>query len=139
MEFSRPENWSGWPFLSSGDLLHPGIEPRSPSLQLDSFLAEPPGKPSSEKARWKRCRGQARGEGGASAPSASAALPHLQCAPNTRVFRRLHCIDLRDFITDYRRLNSTSCPASLPGGREWLEGPVLCHVTAHLGNRLPPH
>ena len=81
MEFSRPENWSGWPFLSSGDLLHPGIEPRSPSLQLDSFLAEPPGKPSSEKARWKRCRGQARGEGGASAPSASAALPHLQCAP----------------------------------------------------------
>ena len=25
MEFSRPENWSGWPFLSLGDLPNPGI------------------------------------------------------------------------------------------------------------------
>ena len=29
---------------SPGDLLNPGIKPRSPALQVDSLLAEPPGK-----------------------------------------------------------------------------------------------
>ena len=42
MEFSRPEYWSGWPFPSPGDLPNPGIEPRSPALQVDSLPAEPP-------------------------------------------------------------------------------------------------
>ena len=28
-----------------GDLLNPGIEPRSPTLQVDSLPSEPPGKP----------------------------------------------------------------------------------------------
>ena len=45
MEFSRPESWSGKPFLSPGDLPNPGIEPRSPILQADSLLAEPQGSP----------------------------------------------------------------------------------------------
>ena len=45
MEFSRPEYWSGELFPSPGDLLNPGIEPRSPALQVDSLPAEPPGKP----------------------------------------------------------------------------------------------
>ena len=45
MEFSRPEYWSGWPFPSPGDLPKPGIQPRSPALQVDSLPAEPPGKP----------------------------------------------------------------------------------------------
>ena len=45
MEFSRPEYWSGEPFLSPGDLPNPGTEPRSPTLKVDSFPAEPPGKP----------------------------------------------------------------------------------------------
>ena len=40
MEFSRPEYWSGWPFPSPGDLPNPGIEPRSPALQVDSLLTE---------------------------------------------------------------------------------------------------
>jgi len=31
---------------SLGDLLDPGIEPRSPALQAVSLLPEPPGKPS---------------------------------------------------------------------------------------------
>ena len=35
-----------------GDLSNPGIEPRSPTLQADSLLSEPPGKP-------KICRGSA--------------------------------------------------------------------------------
>ena len=33
------------PFPSPGDLPNPGIEPRSPSLQVDYFPAEPQGKP----------------------------------------------------------------------------------------------
>ena len=45
MEFSRPENWSGWPFSSPGDLLNPGIKPRSPKLQTDSLPDDPQGKP----------------------------------------------------------------------------------------------
>ena len=32
MAFSRQEYWSGLSFPSPGDLLNPGIEPRSPAL-----------------------------------------------------------------------------------------------------------
>ena len=46
VEFSRPEYWSGLPFPSPGDLPNPGIEPRSPTLQVDSLPTEPPGNPS---------------------------------------------------------------------------------------------
>ena len=45
MEFSRPEYWSGQPFPSPRGLPNPGIEPRSPTLQVDSLPAEPQGKP----------------------------------------------------------------------------------------------
>ena len=45
MEFSRLEYWSGKPFPSPGDLLNPGIKPRSPTLQADSLPAEPQEKP----------------------------------------------------------------------------------------------
>ena len=48
MRFSRQEYWSGLPFPSPGDLPNPGIEPRSPALQVDSLPAEPPGKPGSD-------------------------------------------------------------------------------------------
>ena len=44
MEFSRPEYWSGEPFSSPGDLLNPGVEPRSPAVQADSLPTEPRGK-----------------------------------------------------------------------------------------------
>jgi len=44
-EFSRQEYWSGFPFLSPGDLPNPGIELGSPVLQADSLLSELPGKP----------------------------------------------------------------------------------------------
>ena len=37
--------WSGWPFLSPGDIPDPGIEPRSSALQVDSLPAELSGKP----------------------------------------------------------------------------------------------
>ena len=36
---------SGWPFPSPGELPDPGIEPGSPSLQVDSLPAELPEKP----------------------------------------------------------------------------------------------
>ena len=45
MEVSSKEYWSGLPFLSPGILPDPGIEPRSPVLQVDSLLSEPAGKP----------------------------------------------------------------------------------------------
>ena len=43
--FTRPECWSGLLGPPPGDLPNPGIEPRSPSLKVDSLLSEPPGKP----------------------------------------------------------------------------------------------
>ena len=47
MQFSIPEYWSGKPSYPMLErvLPNPGIEPRSPSLQADSLLAEPQGKP----------------------------------------------------------------------------------------------
>ena len=45
VEFSKQEYWSGLLFSSSGDLPNPGIEPKSPALQADSVMSEPPGKP----------------------------------------------------------------------------------------------
>ena len=42
--FSKQEYWSGLPVPSPGDLPDPGIEPKSPTLQADSLLSEPPGK-----------------------------------------------------------------------------------------------
>ena len=38
---------SGLPCPPPGDLPKPGIKPRSPALQVDSLLSEPPGKPKS--------------------------------------------------------------------------------------------
>ena len=43
MGFARHEYWSGLPFPSPVDLSNPGIKPRSPALQVDSLLFEPPG------------------------------------------------------------------------------------------------
>ena len=41
MEFSRQEYWSGLPSPSPGDLLDPGIGPRSPILEADTLTSEP--------------------------------------------------------------------------------------------------
>ena len=40
MAFSRQEDWSGLPFPSPGDLPHPGIEPKSLTMQADSLPTE---------------------------------------------------------------------------------------------------
>ena len=44
MGLSKQEYWSGLLFPSPGDLPNLGVEPRSPSMQADSLLSEPPGK-----------------------------------------------------------------------------------------------
>jgi len=44
MGFPRQEYWSGLPFPFLEDLPHPGVEPRSPALQADPLLSEPPEK-----------------------------------------------------------------------------------------------
>ena len=41
----QEEYWSGLPCPPPGDLPNPGIEPRTPALQVDSLPSEPPGKP----------------------------------------------------------------------------------------------
>ena len=43
MKFSGQEYWSGLTVSSPGDLPNPGTEPRSPALQADFLLSEPPG------------------------------------------------------------------------------------------------
>ena len=40
--FSRQEDWSGLPFPPPGDLPKPGVEPRSPALQVDCVPSKPP-------------------------------------------------------------------------------------------------
>ena len=45
MEFSRRENWSGFPFPFQGDHPNPGIGFRSLALRAASLPSEPPGKP----------------------------------------------------------------------------------------------
>ena len=42
--FSRQEHWSGLPCPPPADLPNPGIEARSPALQVDSLMTEPSGK-----------------------------------------------------------------------------------------------
>ena len=55
MGCSRQEHWSGLPFPSPGDLPDPEIEPRSPALEVDSLLSEPPGKPVIIRALFYSC------------------------------------------------------------------------------------
>ena len=45
MEFSRQEYLSGLLFPFPGDLPHPGIKPRSPSLRANALPSEIPRKP----------------------------------------------------------------------------------------------
>ena len=65
---SRQECWSGLPCPPPGDLPDPGVEPRSPALQADSLLSEPPGKSihgemhgNEESVHQSQARGCARG------------------------------------------------------------------------------
>ena len=53
MGLPKQQYWSGLPFPSPGALPDPGIEPRFPTLQVDSFPSEPPEKPKSFQGRRK--------------------------------------------------------------------------------------
>ena len=55
MGFSRQEYWNGLPCPSPGNLSYPGIEPRSPALQVGSLPSESLGKPS-----WMNANGLQR-------------------------------------------------------------------------------
>ena len=44
-EFSRQEYESGLPCPPPGNLPNPGMEPKTPTLHVDSLQSEPPGKP----------------------------------------------------------------------------------------------
>ena len=60
MELSKQEYWSGLPFPPPGDFPNPGIELRSPALQVDFLSYEPPGKPMSipRQQLWSDSGGQ---------------------------------------------------------------------------------
>ena len=60
MEISRQEYWSGFPCSPPGDFPNPGIELRSPALQVDFLSYEPPGKPMSipRQQLWSDSGGQ---------------------------------------------------------------------------------
>ena len=60
MRFSRQECWSGLPCPPPGDLPHPGMEPRSPSLQADSLPSEPQGSPTVQGIWVKSLVGELR-------------------------------------------------------------------------------
>jgi len=53
MGFPRQEYWSGFPFPTPGDLLEPGMEPRSPALQADSLPLSYLGSPYTYKIHMK--------------------------------------------------------------------------------------
>ena len=55
MGLFRQEYCSGLPFPSLGDLPDPGIKTKSPAMQADSLLAEPPGKPLDVYKTWVLC------------------------------------------------------------------------------------
>ena len=55
MGLSRQEYCSGLPFPFPGDLPNPGIETKSPAMQADSLLAEPPRKPLDVYKTWVLC------------------------------------------------------------------------------------
>ena len=78
MGLSRQEYWSGLPFPSPGDLPDPGMEPRSPALQVDSShlshqrpndqkepgnRSSPPGSSPSPGAERGRARKAQAGKG----------------------------------------------------------------------------
>ena len=54
MGFSRQEYWSELPFPSPEDLIDPGIEPGSPTLQADSLLSERLKKPMYNQQAQKK-------------------------------------------------------------------------------------
>ena len=49
MGFSRQKYWSGLPCPPLGDCPNPGLEPRSPALQVDSLQSKPPEKSKNTK------------------------------------------------------------------------------------------
>ena len=51
--FSRQQYWNGLPCLSPRDILNPGIELRSPTLQEDSLPSESPGQPKLKTVNGK--------------------------------------------------------------------------------------
>ena len=68
MGFSRLEYWKGFPFPSLGYLPYSGIEPRSLTLQVDSSLCEPLGKPLNRRKPSSNGKEEENGVGGMASP-----------------------------------------------------------------------
>ena len=123
--FSRQEYWSGLPFPSPGDLLNPGIEPRSPALQSDSLLTElcekprksgkEPGSMSGEGPVWRR---DALGRTGASDVWSEVFKLHMVCHVTNRYAAR------SDASGDP---NTVRCDVYTAGSHRCVLGPPTSH------------
>ena len=85
--FSRQEYCSGLPFPSSGDLPHPGIEPRFPELQADCLLTELPGKAWSEVLRNREFDTELR------------IKTYLALSENYLLFKKIICLAMHHWQT----------------------------------------
>ena len=54
MGFPRQEYWSGFPFISPGDLPDPGVEPESSALAGGFFTTEPREKLPDRYNLWEK-------------------------------------------------------------------------------------
>ena len=80
--FSRQEYQSGLPCPSQGDLPNPGIEPRSPTLQANSLLSEPPGKPEYRGIEKTKIRNVITSEGAEESICDGVKTGSLNCVDN---------------------------------------------------------
>ena len=120
--FSRQEYWSGLPCPPPGDLLNPGIKPRSPTLQADSLLSEPP---------WEVAVLLAKIQSLATAYWHGRPTMWISCVPKEKsyffVFRILYLFyfsKLFNFILEYR----------------WGSRVLSCSVVSNLCNPMTvPH
>ena len=81
----------GLPCPPPGDLPNPGIEPRSPTLQMDSLLSEPPGKLKNTGV------GSLPSPGDFPDPGIELASPALQVDSSTAKLRGKHLLRCSTF------------------------------------------
>ena len=103
---SRQEYWSGLPYPPPGDLPNPEIEPRPPTLQADSLLSEPPGKPYKGVRKSKRKRGKSFQNQSCVAVGEGCSLQ-----PNTH---QPHSPPAHSGLLSQRAFRGQRCPSSYP-------------------------
>ena len=151
MGFSGQEYWSGLPCPSPGDLPNTGTKLRSPTLQVDSCLCEPPGKMRVFMCLWpchweETEKHQPLRKDGVVGRPWSWMWPHRQPQGQGRGWHAVCCAALGAGVTPQgtgqQRPSAHTSPAcragsQVPGVQPWVPlpfrwvgpGPGLSHVT----------